>query len=219
MNPFTSARLWIALGGGVLIVAIIALLAALNPRRPVADDPPPAARGGLVVETQSADDNRLDPARPLRCFVAGRMVGEMTVSACAARNGVATGPMDVGLEPPPSPASPAQPLTVAPPPAAAATASPAPVAAAPEETGSPGDLPCWRYGTSGWRRLPGRMNLDACVQTLFSGRCERPGAAAYARWGETTLRLVTGKVEASDDDRAFRTLARQDDDCQIPPVH
>ena len=36
--------------------------------------PPPASQGGLVVETGAPDDGRLDPAKPLRCFVAGQFV-------------------------------------------------------------------------------------------------------------------------------------------------
>ena len=51
-----------------------------------------------MVETGRDDDIKLDPKRPLRCFVAGQFVGEMPVSACARKNGVATGALDVGLD-------------------------------------------------------------------------------------------------------------------------
>ena len=64
----------------------------------------------------------------------------------------------------------------------------------------------------------GRMDMNACVQTLFAGRCEKAGGASYGRFGQQTLRLVTGKVEVSDDNRSFRTLAPQSPDCSLPPV-
>ena len=60
------------------------------------------------------------------------------------------------------------------------------------------------------------MTLDACVQALFAGRCERPGGADYGRWNGDTLRLVTGRVERSSDNRTFRTLVTQrQEDCAI----
>lgn len=57
-------------------------------------EPPPASRAGLIVETGRSDDTKLDPARPLRCFVGGQFVGETTLSECAKKNGVATGALD-----------------------------------------------------------------------------------------------------------------------------
>ena len=62
------------------------------------------------------------------------------------------------------------------------------------------------------------MDLDACVQLLFNARCERQGGAAYGRWGQQTLRLVDGRVEISDDNKAFRTLVAQGEDCSLAPV-
>ena len=61
--------------------------------------PPPASQGGLMVQTAPGDDTKLDPKRPLRCFVNGQFVGEMPLDQCAGRNGVATGALDVGLDP------------------------------------------------------------------------------------------------------------------------
>jgi hypothetical protein len=76
---------------------------------------------------------------------------------------------------------------------------------------------CWRFNGVDWRRVNDQISLNDCVQTLFSGRCERPGAASYGRWGEQTLRLVPGKVERSYDNRSFRTLVEQPaGDCRIP---
>ena len=77
---------------------------------------------------------------------------------------------------------------------------------------------CWRHGAGRWRRMPSEMDLNACVQTLFAGRCERPGGATYGRWGQQTLRLVAGRVEISDDNQSFRTLAPQGPGCSLPPV-
>ncbi|WP_366515295.1 hypothetical protein [Phenylobacterium sp.] len=60
------------------------------------------------------------------------------------------------------------------------------------------------------------MTQIACVQTLFSGTCERQGEAAYGRWGGQTLRLVPGRVEVSADNRSFRLLVEQGPNCGFP---
>jgi hypothetical protein len=71
------------------------------------------------------------PTRPLPCYVDGHSVGNMPLKVCAARNGVATGQLEVGLNGPPKQAGAAasapSPEASAPPPAAA---PPAPRAAA-----------------------------------------------------------------------------------------
>lgn len=183
--------------------------------------PPPASQGGLVIDS-SGRSPRADPARPLRCFVGGRLVGEMSLAECAQRNGVATDALDVGIDQTGALAAAQQAgpmLTPLPPPA-----TPAPVAAAePAVTSGPaalqGGVPgaCWRFSDNQWRRLPADMPLGACVQTLFAGRCERPGEAAYARWAQQTLRLVApGRVEVSADNHTFRLLADQSQGC--PPA-
>jgi hypothetical protein len=59
------------------------------------------------------------------------------------------------------------------------------------------------------------MTQSSCVQTLFAGRCERPGEATYGRWGAQTLRLVPGRVEVSGDNRTFRTLVEQGSNCSL----
>jgi hypothetical protein len=143
-----------------------------------------------------------------------------TLSDCARRNGVATDSLDVGLDPSGAVAATGgngvelqplpQPVTEVPPVVAA------PVVAAP--AAAPGQA-CMRYNGSDWRRMYDAVSLDACVQALFSGRCERPGSASYGRWGEQTLRLVPGKVERSYDNKSFRTLVEQPPgDCRIPAV-
>lgn len=220
------ARL-VLIGGAAALLAGVAIagmmVAGGRGEKPA---PPPASQGGLVVEAGAPDDGRLDPAKPLRCFVAGQFVGEMTLVDCARRNGVATVALDVGVDPAGNLAAADQAgtmLTPLPPNAAATTptsAGPPPTGAAtqgPVQIGAPAGA-CWRYADGGWRKLPGDLTLNACVQTLFSGRCERPGGATYGRWMLQTLRLVPGRVEVSGDNRAFRPVAEQAANCSISPI-
>ena len=188
--------------------------------------PPPASEGGLVIDSTDTDNGgRIDAGRPLRCFVQGRFVGELSLTDCAKRNGVATDALDVGLDETGALAAAdqaGQSLTPLPPVedgAVAPETGPDPEAADPAQATMtvPSGASCWQRGGGRWRRL-GDMDLNACVQTLFAGRCEKPGAAAYGRYGQQTLRLVAGKVEVSEDNRNFRTLAGQSPDCTIPLV-
>ena len=186
---------------------------------------PPPAESGLVIDSSGAEDGKIDPAKPLRCFVGGQYVGELSLTECARRNGVATDALDVGLDPTGALAAAEQagPTLVPLPPVEEGEAPP------PARTdGVPDDsdpaLPvasddsCWRYGGGRWRRLASDMDLDSCVQSLYAGRCERPGGASYGRWGGQTVRLVAGRVEISDDNRNFRTLTSQAPDCSVAPV-
>jgi hypothetical protein len=208
----------------VLAGAAVALLAGLaiawtlvSSHRGETPPPPPASRGGLVIDSaDAADAARMDPTKPLRCFVAGQPVGELTLSECAKRNGVSTDALDVGVDqtgalaaadaagvvltplPPPEAKGPEE---------APADTAPAPSALPQIVSGSPGA--CWRYAEGQWRKLPADMGLGACAQTLFAGRCERAGEAAYGRWQQQTLRLVAGRVEISADNHSFRTLLDQ----------
>jgi len=207
MRDFLKDRRVVAAIGVAVALALGLTVALIAVDRDQPTGPPPASQGGLVVEIGRDDDKRLDPTRELRCFVDGQFVGMATLSDCAEQNGVATGALDVGIDaagelaasgdagtvltplPPPTPVAP--------------VAQPAAVAA------------CWRYVDRNWSRLAD-MPLGACVQTLFAGRCERPGGATYGRWGDQTLRLVPGRVEQSPDDRVFRTLVEQGPNCSIP---
>ncbi|TAJ73990.1 MAG: hypothetical protein EPO51_03945 [Phenylobacterium sp.] len=190
-----------------------------------ASPPPPAAEGGLVIDS-SAEDGKIDPGKPLRCFVQGQFVGELSLTDCARRNGVATDALDVGLDETGALAAaqqagaqliPLPPAEEGQPPATEDSAlPPADAEAAEPDAASPGT--CLRHGGGRWRRVADGVDLNACVQTLFAGRCERPGGATYGRFGQQTLRLVAGKVEISDDNRSFRTLAPQAPDCSLPPV-
>jgi hypothetical protein len=188
--------------------------------------PPPASEGGLVIDSSATEDGRIDPGKPLRCFVQGQFVGELSLTDCARRNGVATDALDVGLDetgalaaaqeagaqiiplPPVEEGAPSTEEDSSLPPAESEEEAP--------DAASVGT--CWRHGGGRWRRVAEANDLNACVQTLFAGRCERPGGAAYGRFGTQTLRLVAGKVEISDDNRSFRTLAPQAPDCSLPPV-
>lgn len=228
MEFLKDRRVLIALGAALALVAGIVIAVGLGSGGQGEKTAPPASQGGLVVETGAPDDGGLDPARPLRCFVAGQYVGEITLAECAKRNGVATGALDVGIDESGALAAADQAGTVLTPlppqevtqldpaqaPLAPATAPTAPAAPA---TGGPPAV-CMRYADNRWRDLPGEMTLSACVQTLFAGRCERQGAATYGRWGPQTLRLVSGRIEISNDNRSFRTLVEQGPNCSVPAL-
>jgi len=212
----------IALGAGLAVV----VKSGVKPKVPT-----PALHTGLVVEVGREDDGKLDPARPLRCFVGGAFVGEITLSECARKNGLDTGALDVGVDETGALAAADQAGTVLTPLPPGPTpedpvAAPAPaVIPAPSATPAPAITPasgplaaCWRDQGGEWRRLPAEMGLNVCVQALFAGHCERPSGATYGRWGDQTLRLLPGHVEASADNRTFHTLAEQPASCAIPPI-
>ncbi|MCX7587443.1 hypothetical protein [Phenylobacterium sp. 58.2.17] len=225
MEFLKDRRTLLALVGGALalLAGLIIANVMVNKGKDEKPSAPPASKGGLVVETGAPDDGRLDPAKPLRCFVAGQYAGEMTLADCAKRNGVATGALDVGIDEAGNLAAADQAgtmLTPLPPqPEAVTPLNPAPTtpAQAPTATNAPAGG-CWRYVDGGWRKLPNDLTLNACVQTLFAGRCERPGGATYGRWMQQTLRLVPGKVEVSGDNRSFRPLAEQAQNCSISTI-
>jgi hypothetical protein len=214
------------LGGGAVLALLLGLGMAFlvmshgSPPK----GPPPASKGGLVVE-EGREDQPLDPARPLRCFVGGQFVGTMTLADCARKNGVATRALDLGVDATgalaaASDSSPVvQPLTPAEAQAVPAIAPPAaPPTAAPVAAGAGAPVaPCWRRD-SDWRRLPTDLTLNACVQALYAGHCVKPGGADYGRWGEETLRLVPRRVEISADNRSFRPLVDQGPNCATPAI-
>ena len=226
MEALKDRRIVLALIGGALaLLAGLGIAVGLMGRRKD-DTPPPAAQAGLIVEARATNEGRLDPKAQLRCFVAGQFVGEATLADCAKRNGVATGALDVGVDPAGNLAAAGQAGTVLtplpPPQATPAPGVPLPVAA-PATTPAVGVAPapagaCWRYASGEWRKLPQDLGLSACAQTLFAGRCERSGGATYGRWMAQTLRLTPGKVEVSGDNRAFRTLVEQGPGCSLPAV-
>lgn len=223
MEFLKDRRVLIAIGAAVALLAGVGIAGLLAGSGKDATTPPPASQGGLVVETGAPDDGRMDPARPLRCFVAGQYVGEVTLAECAKRNGVATGALDVGLDESGALAAADQAGTVLTPlpPATVASAEPmAPAAATPviPAAGAGPTGACLSYAEGRWREVAGDVTIGACAQALFAGRCERQGSATYGRWAEKTLRLVAGKVESSNDNRSFKTLVDQGPNCSIPPI-
>jgi hypothetical protein len=226
MDFLKDRRIILAGGGALALLAGLGIAVALmtgHDKKP--DEAPPASRAGLIVETGRDDDSKLDPARPLRCFVGGTFVGEITLAECAKKNGVATGALDVGVDETGALAAADQAGTVLTPLPPTPTVS-APAATTPSNPSAPttpasasANAPlgaCWRYAGNEWRRLPGEITLNACAQQLFNGRCERTGGATYGRWGEETLRLVPGRVEISSDNRSFRTAFDQGPNCSVP---
>lgn len=215
MDQAQTRRLWLTLGGGVVVLSLslgAALLILLHGRHNAAA--PPAAVGGLVVQAQAGADAKLDPQKPLRCFVDGKLVGEETLADCARRNGVATEALDVGVDPSGQlAAADSAGTALSPLPPAAAPVAVAP-AAQPAPAGAPqGD--CLRYAAATWRKAGAGMSLSGCVKLLFDGQCLKSGAA-YGRWMGQTLRLVPGAVEISGDNRNFRLLVEQPASCAIP---
>jgi hypothetical protein len=215
---FLKDRRVIAIGGaGVALVLGLALAWMIfsHSRAPVG--PPPASQGGLVVVSGRDDDAKLDPKRPLRCFVGGQFVGELPLAVCAQRNGVATGALDVGLDPSgalaaaTNGAAPLTPLATQAPPQSLPVTEDADRGAV--NAARPGALAdagagqaCWRWQSGGWRRLPAPLALQACVRQVFADRCPGPDETFYGRWGDQTLRLIGGRIEISPDNRDFSSL-------------
>lgn len=220
MDLLKDRRIVLAIGAGIALLLGIVIAASIMSKDKGSDAPPPASTGGLVVQTGRDDDTKLDASRPIRCFVAGQFVGEVTLADCAERNGVATGALDVGVDETGALAAADVAGTIlAPLPPKETQAQPTPtiVENTPPAATSAAGQACLRYAGGAWSTI-GSMDLNGCVQTLFSGQCEKRGAATYGRWGEQTLRLVKDKVEISNDNRRFRTLVEQGANCSIPPV-
>lgn len=215
-------RILIAIGAGIAIVAAVVAALLFSGGRDAPATPPPAAQGGLTIDV--ADAPGLDSERELRCFVNGQFVGMANLADCARQNGLATEAMDVGIDQ--SGQAAAFVLPAGPPPVE--TILPLEdVEPYPVESTEPGRNPtepvragsaCLRHTGSDWRSLSGNMSLNACVQALYAGTCVRPGDAQYGRWGDTTLRLVSRRVEQSADNSRFSTLVEQDRGCQFPEL-
>jgi hypothetical protein len=223
MPILSDRRVILGAGGAAALVLGLGAAAFFMHRDGASKAPPPASKGGLVV--QEGREDSLDPARPLRCFVGGQLAGTMTLAECAKKNGVATRALDLGVDatgalaaasdsgPVVQPLTPAQAEAT---PNGAPPASPPAVAPVANGNGAP-TAPCWRRDID-WRRLPTDLTLNACVQALFAGRCEKAGDAAYGRWGEETLRLLPRRVEISADNRTFRPLVDVSAGCAPMPV-
>ncbi|HVN00439.1 MAG TPA: hypothetical protein VMT68_09505 [Caulobacteraceae bacterium] len=210
---FLKDRRLIAFGGaGVALAAGLLVAWVFLWRGGKPTEPPPASQGGLVVVSGRDDDAKLDPKRPLRCFVGGQFVGELPLAVCAQRNGVAAGALDVGLDQAGAlaagntAAAPLTPLTQEPPQSLPETSPSEPGGQPAPLLAQGGGQACWRFDAGGWRQLPTPMSLQTCVQALFANRCPSGDDAFYGRWGEQTIRLTAGRVEVSPDNRDFTPL-------------
>ena len=214
-------RILIAIGAGIAIIAAVVIALLLNGGRDEPAGPSPAAQGGLTIDV--ADAPGLDSERELRCFVNGQFVGMANLADCARQNGLATEAMDVGIDQSGQAAAfvpPAGPPPVEDIPVIEIEPYPEDVSEPTRPTNQPTRVgsACLRHTGSDWRSLSGNMSLSACVQALYAGTCVRPGDAQYGRWGDTTVRLVAGRVEQSADNSRFSTLVEQDRSCQFPEL-
>jgi hypothetical protein len=217
MDAATIRRLWVTVGGGLLVAVLavaVGLIILLGGPRPAA--PPPASTGGLVV-TQTADQAKLDPQKPLRCFVDGQLVGEETLADCAKRNGVATEALDIGVDQTGQLAAANQNNAMATPLAPLPQSQVAAVSAQPDAAdAASGTGDCLRYAAAAWREAGAGMSLSGCVKLLFDGHCAKAGATAYGRWMSQTLRQTAGEIDISNDDKDFHQLVPQSaPDCAI----
>jgi hypothetical protein len=217
MDAASIRRLWVTVGGGLLaaVLAVVAglVILLLGPRPAT---PPPASTGGLVV-TQTAQQAKLDPQKPLRCFVDGQLVGEETLADCAKRNGVATEALDVGVDQTGQLAAANQNNEIDTPLAPLPQTLPAVVSAQPDAADvASGTGDCLRYAAASWREAGAGMSLSGCVKLLFEGHCAKGGATSYGRWMGQTLRQSAGEIEISSDNKDFHQLVPQAaPDCAI----
>jgi len=231
MDFLKDRRVVIAAGAALALTAGLAVAALMAARHGDQSDAPPASRGGLVIQTGRDDDIKLDPRRPLHCFVNGILVGEAPLADCARRNGVATGALDVGLDPSGALAAShgmSTDITPLPPPGALATRRAGRfVASGPRgavgvrprrllysrRDGGLSEIRRGQLDAGGLRHDPRRLRSDSLCR-----RCVGAGGALYGRWGDRTLRLVPGRVEVSGDNHNFHTLAAQGQGCSLPPI-
>ena len=189
--------------------------------------------GGLKVEMGKAAKVESDTS--VRCFVNGQFVGMQDAADCARKNGVAPGGLDVGLDQSGAIAAAAgggdthlRPLgndegDASDTTAAAQTADQAgggdPTQPASRDYAAAAPSPCRRYVAGAWRPSSDAVSLDACVHSLFDGRCPPAGQVVYGRWGGLTLRDSPGRIDVSSDNRDFSPLAPQyPADCSIPSL-
>ena len=218
---------FLAIGAAVAIGLAVVVAFALN-KGHTKDPPMNDGQTGLTFDVSDTAAS-LDTKKPLRCYVNGADIGDLTLAECAKKNGVATGALDVGIDD--NGVVTAAPTgSLAPVPGAPASAVPGTVqpAQAPEETAevvpqtqAPAVGPtaaCLRYNSNTWNRLSDALTLGQCVKLLYDNRCMDPGKASYGRWGAQTVRLVPRRVEISDDNANFRTLVEQGQGCSVPNI-
>ncbi len=235
---WSNQKTVLAAGAGIALVVGVGLAVLFVARTPTPSGPPAASQGGLQISVNNTPPP--NSSKKLLCYVNDAPVGELSLADCAKQNGVLEGALDVGLDdngnlaaaptaslaPPPAlPPALAQPLA-----AQASTSGAAPAEPRPQATSQPSPTPvpvrvsggaaCLRFSSGEWRQVSGSMGLNDCVQALFAGRCLHPGEADYGRYGETTLRLVPGRVEQANDNVHFHTVVEQRrGNCEIPSAH
>jgi len=217
--------LWLGAGGFLAIVVAIGLAMMLSSGhkddKRMNDQPT-----GLQFNVSEASAS-MDSKKPLRCYVNGAEVGDMTLEQCAQKNGVAAQKLDVGLDDngnmtaaptgslAPVPTAPTSAASAAKPQADAADNGEVVPQGAPAAASGPAAA-CLRFNGGEWNKLSDSLTLGQCVQLLYDGRCVSPGSAQYGRWGDKTLRLVPHRVEQSDDNSNFRPLVEQGQGCSVP---
>ncbi len=96
----TAPRRRGAPGGAVAALAGLVGLGLVGWLATRSHSPAPAPQSrGLTISKRYAASAPV-ATRPLPCYVDGRPVGQLRLRDCASRNGVATGPLDVGLDGP-----------------------------------------------------------------------------------------------------------------------
>jgi len=214
----------IGIGAGAAVAIGVAVLLAMGLSKGHKDDKKMNDQPPGLTFTVADTPPTLDSKKPLRCYVNGAYVGDLTLADCAKKNGVAAQALDVGLDDNGNVvAAPTGSLTPVPGAPTSATANPATPGDAAEvvpdtQAGQGPTAACMRYSGNEWNRLSDSLTLGQCARLLYDGRCVSPGSAQYGRWGEKTLRLVPRRVEISDDNSNFRTLVDQGQGCAVPMV-
>jgi len=218
----------ILIGGGVAVVVGIALAVGLS--RGHKDDPKMNDMPTGLTFNVSDSVSAMDTKKPLRCYVNGAYVGDLTLAECAQKNGVAAQKLDVGVDDSGNlAAAPTASLVPVPQAPTSANTNLAPnqpaQGPAPTDEVVPQTQPeagptatCLRYNSNSWNQVADNVTLGQCVVLLFNQRCVPLGQAAYGRWGDKTLRLVPRRVEQSDDNVNFRSLVDQAPNCAVPMV-
>jgi hypothetical protein len=246
MSLFQDRRALAGIGAVAAVVLAVgaALFLSRSPKPDEAGSATPvessnitgSTAGGLKVEMGKAPKVESDTS--VRCFVKGQFVGMQTAADCAQKNGVAPGALDVGLDQSGAIAAGGGDTRLAPladanavadarsdksddsdDAAATTDASADPTEPGPRSYADAAPAQCRRYVAGGWRPAGDGVGLDACVHTLFDGRCPPPGQVIYGHWGGLTLRSSPGRIDVSQNNRDFRPLAPQyPADCSIPPL-
>jgi hypothetical protein len=236
---WSNQKTVLAAGAGIALVLGVGLAVLFVARTPKPSGPPAAAQGGLQISVNNVPAT--NSSKKLLCYVNDAPVGELSLADCAKQNGVLEGALDVGLDdngnlaaaptaslaPPPAlpPAAAQPPIGQSPTPGAAPVETRAPATSQPSPVSVPArasaaGLACLRFSSGEWRQVSASMGLNDCVQALFAGRCLHPGEADYGRYGDSTLRLVPGRVEQANDNVHFHTVVEQRrGNCEIPAAH